>query len=180
MVTVSSHQPNFCPRASYFQKMAMSDVFVFLSHCKYNSSGYQNRFNDGNKYHGMAVGKQYEIVDKTYNNHERDWKRITAHFPLLHIFDNCITSSLDKTNKKIILEACKILDVRTQIEYDKPTALTGTDRLVDICKRHNATHYLSGPSGTKYLDMTAFESAGIEVIFQNEASMNTLPLYKLL
>ena len=41
-----------------------------------------------------------------------------------------------------------------------------TGRLVDICKRMDADTYLSGAGGQNYLDLKQFDSAEIEVVFQ--------------
>ena len=41
----------------------------------------------------------------------------------------------------------------------------GTQRLVDICKKVNATEYLSGQGGKDYLDVSLFENEKIKIIY---------------
>jgi len=38
-----------------------------------------------------------------------------------------------------------------------------TERLVQLCRRANATHYLSGPSARDYIDAAQFARAGVEL-----------------
>jgi hypothetical protein len=56
------------------------------------------------------------------------------------------------------------LDIKTQIVFDDPhlTYSNSTDRLIRICRDNHATTYLSGPSGSKYLDFGLFEKALIK------------------
>jgi len=57
------------------------------------------------------------------------------------------------------------LGVTTRIVRDDAFAPQGrrTERLLDICRKVGATHYLSGPSARDYLDEASFRSAGIGV-----------------
>lgn len=167
-MTISIHQPNFCPWKPFFEKIEQADVFIILSHCQYEKGGYQSRFKVGDKWHGLSVNRGLEpIVDKQYVNLKADWKSLTNKFPKLKVFDDCIISdNLSQTNTAIIRKACKILGIKTQIVCDGPTELNGTERLVSLCARNGAKKYLSGISGLKYLDIAQFEKAGIEVVFQ--------------
>ena len=181
MVTVSIHQPNFCPRLSFFQKIADSDIFVLLTHCQFSNSAYQHRFNVGEKIYSMSVERNLlPIVETRYKSPDKDWEKITATHPKLKRFDNYICPHLSVTNHAIIIAACDKLGIHTQIIRDEKTELTGTARLVDICKKCRATKYLSGVSGLKYLDISLFEAAGIEVIFQDEKKMDKRALVEVL
>lgn len=180
-MTLSIHQPNFVPRASYFQKIAQSDIFVIMSHCQYSSGAFQNRFNVDGKMYNMVVRASGSLIsEKGYKDPERDWRRITTAFPKLKEFDECIGESLLVTNLAIILRACHILKINTPIIPDFPSSLTGTPRLINLCKTFGATRYLSGISGRNYLDLEMFAAEGIEVVFQDEATMDKRPLYEIL
>ncbi len=180
-MTVSIHQPNLLPRRSYFQKIADSDVFVLLTHAQYSNTGYQNRFNIGNQIHTMKIENGMRPLMQTrYRDPEKDWEKITATYPVLHRFDNYISHNLCATNHAIIISACEKLSIKTRITRDYETNLTGTERLVDICKRHRATRYLSGISGIKYLDISQFTRAGIEVVFQQPDQMDNRPMIEFI
>lgn len=177
MCVVGIHQPNLCPRMSYFQKIAQSDVFVLLTQCQFSNSAFQHRFNVGADIHTMRVENSMRPLTETrYKQPEIDWQRITEQFPVLHKFDNYISHNLCATNHAIILSACDKLGIKTLVTRDAQISLTGTARLVDICKQHRATKYLSGISGKNYLDLSLFESEGIEVVFQSPQEMDNRPM----
>jgi len=155
------HQPNFFPWYPFFEKIEQSDVFVIMCHCQFEKNNFQNRFNANDKWHTMSVNKGLEpIVDKKYLSYEKDWNKIKVNLSqycdILSQFDDCIDESLVNTNVKIIKRICEMLDITTKITVDYSTELKRTERLVDICGYVGATEYLSGPSGKKYLDLSAF------------------------
>lgn len=180
-MTISIHQPNFCPRASYFEKIAASDLFVIMGHCKYSSSAFQNRFNVGDKMHNMVVADDGQLIVETgYKNHTRDWEKIINTYPSLSIFSNRICHSLYITNATIIIDTCRKLNITTTIKSDHYTHLKGSERLINLCKTFNADRYLSGISGRNYLDLDMFKREGIEVVFQNDALSDKRPLCELI
>jgi hypothetical protein len=63
---------------------------------------------------------------------------------------------------------------------DYPTGLKGTERLVDICVKNGATTYISGISGSKYLDTKQFTDNDISLLFQNETKMVKKPIIDIL
>lgn len=164
------HQPNFIPWTPYFEKIAQCDVFVIMRHCKFRKNDYQNRFNLHNQWYTMSVVKETKpIFVKKYYNYSRDWmkikKSLVHQYPVLKKFDHHICEWVYKTNIAIILQICNALNIQTKIMYDNPTYLTGTERLVDICKKVGATTYLSGPMGKSYLNLSKFDNAHINVTF---------------
>lgn len=180
-MTISIHQPNFCPRASYFEKIAQCDLFVIMSHCQFNSEAYQHRFNIGDKFYTMPVSKRMELIgDTTYKLPFENWARITTKFPKLHHFDDCVHMFLNKMNTNIIFKTCNLLGIKTDMAFDFPTPLRGTERLINLCKTFGADRYLSGISGRNYLDLPMFEREGIEVIFQDETKMDKRPLCEII
>ena len=119
--------------------------------------------------------KLIPINEKPYLGHQKDWLRIKAklpeHYEALSQFDCCISDNLANTNIEIIKRIKNILEIDTKIVLDYPTEYRSTERLVDICKKNNATTYLSGISGMRYLNMDLFKKEKIEVIFQKEEDM---------
>lgn len=173
-MVLSIHQPNFFPYAGFFEKMKQSDMFVILTNVQYTRSNYQNRFD----YHGwrtMSVNSGIEpIRNKRYINFEKDWDSIRKMNPKLKQFDAFITENLVDTNVAVICHAMMVLGIETELHIDYPTELTGSERLLDICKKKGATTYLSGISGKKYLDVKLFEDNGIDVIFQENPDKRSL------
>lgn len=173
---VSIHQPNFMPWYPYFQKMQQADVFVILENCQFQKNGFQNRFKMNDTWHTMSTTKRLiPINEKPYLNHQKDWLKIKTklaeYSEILNQFDYCISDNLANTNIKIIKKVKNLLKIDTKIVLDYPTDYRSTERLVDICKKNNATTYLSGISGKKYLNIDLFKKEKIEVIFQKEEDM---------
>lgn len=172
MVRLAIHQPNFFPHYPFFQKMAEVDIFIILSRCQFEKNNYQNRFNYKDKWHTMAVPHGLvPICEKEYLDPFKDWKKIKDNLPEFNLgeFDGCIERNLASTNTNIIRKIKKELGIQTALMEDYPTNLTGTARLVDICKTYGATHYLSGVSGINYMDLELFERNGIEVEYQSKS-----------
>ena len=176
---ISIHQANFFPYQGFFQKIEQVDLFVIMTHCQFEKNNYQNRFNIGDKWYTMSVNSGLEpIQNKKYVNHKKDWKSISSQLPICKEFDDCISDNLAETNISIIKRACKLLGIKTKIAYDYHTSLSGTARLVDICKKFKADTYLSGISGKNYLNLQLFDRAEINVEFQE--NIINKPLVNLL
>jgi hypothetical protein len=159
--------------------MQQADAFVILLHCQFNREVYQHRLKLKDEWHTMSVkrGSHLDtIAQKRYADPFKDWERIKLQLrryqSFLSTFDDLITPILSSTNIAIIYKLMARLDIRTPIYFDTPTALTATDRLVDICKKHSATTYLAGPSGQHYMDLSKFEAAGIKVRFQETKGLD--------
>ena len=162
-----------------------ADIFVILAHCQFEKNNFQNRFNKDSKWYTMCVNKGLDpIYTKTYLSTEKDWKRIKDMLPeykvVLDLFDDCIDSNLSKMNSNIIFKIKDILNIKTKIIFDYPTELKGTERLVDICLKNGATTYISGISGSKYMDLNLFSDNNIKVIFQDETKMVKKPIIDIL
>ena len=167
---ISIHQPNFLPWYQYFEKIKNSDIFIILGHCQFEKNNYQNRFYFTDMWQTMSVNKGNElIINKKYTQPEYDWvkikKRLFKYAKKLDYFDNCINESLFYTNVNLIKKICNLLDVKTQIIYDEPTNLNSSERLLQLCIKHKASVYLSGPSGKTYLDTNIFQQNNISVDF---------------
>jgi len=174
---LSIHQPNFMPWYPLIQKIEQSDFFVFMTHCQFERRGYQHRFKINDKWHTMSVNKGNHrdsmfISNVTYNDPINDWNTIKNRLPQykekLELFDDCISTSLSKTNISIINSICKKRNITTKISYDYQTKLSSNERLINICKKNDADTYLSGIGAKEYLDVDLFRKEGIEVIFQED------------
>lgn len=162
---IAIHQPNFVPWMPFFNKIESADVFVLLGNCQFEKGGFQNRFrlSPESEWNTMSVrGGLESILSKRYSNHCADWSKIRKSFPRLDVFDDLVSDSLWDTNVAIIRRACEMLGIKTQIAVDWPTEATGGDRLVEICRKFGAKKYLSGASGSKYMDLGIFKENGIE------------------
>lgn len=179
---VSIHQPNFMPWLPYFKKIAMCDVFVVMIHCQYEKGGFQNRFNMNDKWYTMSVNSGLQpIMMKKYLSPKSDWEKIKLKTNKdLSELDSYVSDSLWETNYSIIRHVARKLGIKTRIELDYPTDLTGTDRLLDICLKHGANKYIAGSSGTKYMEMDKFEAKGVVVESQVIKDEDKIPMVNFL
>ena len=183
---VSIHQPNFMAWYPFFKKVQEADVFVILSNCQYQKNGDQNRFTiDGQRY-TMSVNGSFDLIsNKKYINYKKDWNKIKTNLSgryrkELEYFDPFISDSMAQTNSDIINEIVRLLGIKTKIEYDYPTDLCGTDRLLDICKKYGASVYLSGKSGVNYLEKEKFYNENISIIYQTYKEEDKLPILEVI
>jgi len=165
------HQPNFFPYMGIIEKIKASDVFVFLTHCQYEKSNYQNRFLLHDKWYTMPVKNngQELIKDKKYIEPMKSWNKIKRRLKIdLSIFDDCFIDGLAETNMKIIRKICTLLKIDTsKLVLDYDTSLKGAGRNIDICRHFGCDTYLSGPSGSKYMQIIDKKVDGMNVIVQN-------------
>jgi len=169
MKRIAIHQPNFFPHLQFFKKMEMADVFVILSHCQFEKNGYQNRFQMNGKWLTMSTSKKLSsIINKKYKEPIDDWLKIKRRLKPRELdgYDRFIGPRLSITNTAIIREIARKLRIKTEIVNDYKTGLTGSQRLVDLCKKHGCDEYISGPSGSGYMDTSYFRKADIKIIYQ--------------
>lgn len=178
---ISIHQPNFFPWYPFFQKIEQADLFVILKEVQFEKNNFQNRFNFQNGWYTMSVHKGLvPIKEKKYFDPYSDWEKIKSKLIkykiILDQFDDCISNDLLQTNTQIINKICKFLEIKTKIVFDYETKLKSSERLVDICQKYNATTYISGIGGKKYLDLSLFND--IKVEFQS--NLNKIHTIELL
>ena len=87
---------------------------------------------------------------------------------ILIIYKNNFTRLLE-LNVILIKTILKQLDIKTKIIFSSElkTTTTGSDRILEICKKLKATSYLSGIQGPNYLKIDDFKTNNIELIIQN-------------
>ena len=147
MTKIGIHQANFIPNFPFFYKMANCDIFVILSYCDFEKNNFQNRYliNEKNKWVTKSVkaGKG-RIVDKMYTDG-------SYLFPLNMAWINTIK---------------RTLNIKTEIVFDYPTELKGTERLIDLIKHYKGDVYVTNPSAKdKYLDEDLMRQSGVDIIY---------------
>jgi hypothetical protein len=133
----------------------------------------------------MSVNHGLEpIISKRYVNPVYDWAHIRTELIqynlILSQFDDYISESLTWTNMGIVMHIANMLQIKTKRKVDKETGFKGTDRLINICKENDCDCYLSGESGRKYMDISQFEHAGIELKFFNAKEEDKRPILEIL
>lgn len=146
---VAIHQSNFIPWFPFFYKMAMADLFIILCHVDFEKGGFQNRY---------------------YLNEKEKWVTKSVKHGLDPIIDKEYTdgTKLLTLNMNWINAIRKTLKIETLIDFDYPTELTKTERLIDIIKHYGGTTYITCPNAKKkYLDEELIKSSGIDIEYMH-------------
>lgn len=187
---VTIHQPEFAPWLGLFDKVRGTDLFVLLDDVEFEKNYFQNRnrvrtANDWSwitvpVHHGtttpideVTIAKEdnprwAEKILKTvyYNYHNAD--------PFEPVHD-ALESFLDGCGERLVTLNVPLLEWMLGEYGLSPKVVrssgldvgsTGSDRILEICREVGADTYVSGVSGRDYLELDAFEDAGIDVEFQ--------------
>jgi hypothetical protein len=190
---VAIHQPTFFPWLGYFDKIARSDVFVFLDSVQASKTGgsWLNRVRlavNGEarwvtapidrSYHGVRLVKEIEFGSTPWR--DQVTKTLTsaygraAHYgetmqliePLILNPDNNL-ARFNHAAVMAIVSALK-LDLRRFV-MSSTLGLEGqnNDLLAAITRAVGGDTYLCGGGASEYFDEPPFADAGIEVRYQN-------------
>lgn len=179
-------QSNYIPWKGYFDLLASVDEFIVYDEVQYTKNDWRNR----NKVKtpqgtiwltipvitadrfGQTI-KEAEINGTDWA--ERHWQTIRSNYlrapyftelerillPIYEFPDH----SISNFNVRLIKAVANYLHLTTKISDCMDFGLIDgkTERLVDLCKKANATTYVSGPAAKNYLDERLFKEAGIDV-----------------
>jgi hypothetical protein len=195
MTTVAIHQPQYLPYLGFFHKLNQCDLFVVLDNVQFQKNGVQNR----NKIK-TSQGWQWLTVPVLHNLGQlilevkinpsdswarKHWNAIVSNYgrapffadfsPLLNELYEQSWDNLCALNMALTEWAMVALSIKTPLYYASQLGVTGnqSDLLISICQAVGADSYVSGPGGRNYMDLDAFEAAGIEVKWQEF----TAPVY---
>lgn len=182
---ISILQSNYIPWKGYFDLIAKSDVFVIYDEVQYTKNDWRNRNMvqtvNGRQWMTIPVRQEsleqkiYEskIFDANWNkkhistlqtNYSKSAFFKTYKDEVFSLYENPSTY-ISEVNTKFIKGICKLLDIKTQIIDSRELNLEGDRniRLLEACKKLNATTYISGPAAKNYLDVSLFNNENIEV-----------------
>ena len=190
---ITVHQPNYLPYLGFFDKMKQSDIFVIYDDAQFNKEEFQHRnkirIYYGWKYLTVTVEKKRipikdikirnELLIKGITWQEAHLKEIRDNYndaPYYASYEDRLeaiyTDKYDKLidlNMNIINFLEDAFDIKTKIIFASELGFTSqsTERLADITDALGGDVYLSGTAGRDYLDVSLFESRGINVEFQD-------------
>jgi hypothetical protein len=192
---VAAHQPNFIPWLGYFDKMRKADLFIVVDHVQMERQSYQNRVRiktgEGERWITVPViqeSRAERIIDKRIDNSRAGrfrWGRkmfltlkysyqAAPHFRdyeagLRDIFEANWDRLADLNGR--LIEFCReALDIRTPMLASSTLNIAGakSEMVLNMCREAGADVYLAGYGASReYLDVPAFERAGIQVVWQD-------------
>jgi WbqC-like protein family len=180
-------QSNYVPWRGYFDLIASVDEFVLLDDVQYTRRDWRNRnrikTSQGTRWLTIPVqvsGRYTQSIAET-NVAEEEWAaehwttvsqsyRHAAGFeeaaPFVQpLYASVPGPSLSEVNRHFLAAFCERLEIATPLtrSHDYGPEGTKTARLLDICRKAEATTYVSGPSAKDYLEEDAFAAHGIAV-----------------
>lgn len=181
MVSISIHQPNYLPFIGFFQKMALSDIFVILDTVQFSKDSFTQRTKirtkEGWIWLTIPINRKYDFQPIKDVSLPSDSKWAKKHkMSLLSNYSKCkyvdeefineYYSSLEKYktlqefNEFGIFYLKDKFNIKTRIvrasELDLDNSLKSTDLLIDIVTKLNGDTYISGSGGANYLDESKF------------------------
>ena len=191
---VAAHQPNFIPWLGYFDKMSKADLFITVDHVQMERQSFQNRARiktgEGERFITVPViqeSRAERILDKRIDN-SRDgrfrWSRkmfLTLKYayqsaPYYRDFEPALAEIFDARWERLsdlnvkLIDFCRdALGIRTPMVASSSLKISGSksDMVLNLCREAGADVYLSGDGASRsYLDVPAFERAGIRVLWQ--------------
>lgn len=167
---LSGHQPCYLPGIQLFNKIALSDVFMFTGHCQYQ----RGEFHSHNfiRTCRLTVPVRTTFGDSIDNTRltEGHWRRrhiksielayshfpfFDNYFPRLEQIINHAHSWLGTLNTALILQILDWLNIKTKILFSHDHKIQGNkeDMLISMCRAIGADEYLSNTGSLAYLGL---------------------------
>lgn len=186
---VAIMQPYFFPYIGYFQLIRAADKFVVLDDVNYINRGWINR----NRM--LMNGKDFlftvpligasqnrlineieisgnDFQNKMIKNFESAYKKAPFYsdvFPLLTEIISSPEKLIGKLALRSLLTVCSYLEIKTLFVETSAvygnSHLKGQERIIDICKRNNATMYINPQGGRELYNKKHFSENNIELKF---------------
>ncbi len=178
-------QSNYLPWKGYFQMIKQADVFVFHDDVQYTRNDWRNRnilkSREGNEWISVPVGrKENRTIQEVKLPEDNKWRikhcrKIQAIYGRAEFFSileelifpiirNVEIHSLSELNRKLIVEICSFLGLKTNFTDTVELSASGdrVGKLIDICDKVGAHTYLSGPAAKNYIG-GEFENSRFEL-----------------
>lgn len=183
-------QPYFFPYIGYFQLLNYVDKFIIYDDVNYINKGWINRnkiiVSNQINYINVPLKKasQNKKINEIVISYDHDWvKKILTTIKMNYsksknfntiflIIENLLKkkySTISDLNFHIINSLVKYLDIKTKIVKSSSIYqnqnLKGQDRILDICKKENASIYVNPIGGVHLYEKEKFSNNGIEIQF---------------
>jgi hypothetical protein len=183
-------QSNYIPWKGYFDLIHAVDEFILYDDMQFTRRDWRNRnlikTPRGLEWLTIPVSVKGRYLQKICDTRisdagwsARHWSTLVHNYAKAPYFSHYHAQleplylentdlQLSRVNHRFIGAICGILGIGTRLSWSmdyRPLKAGKTERLVDLCQRAGATHYLSGPAAREYLEPGLFEHAGIALGF---------------
>jgi len=182
---VSIHQPDYIPWLGYFNKIALSDVFVFLDDAQYSTDNIHNwnRIKSPQGVLKIKIPVEQKLgykINEVRTKDELKWrekhlKTISLFYKRAPYFDVIYQAvenlfmrdypDIAKLNEAIIRFFCDGFGIKTKLLLSSELNLNTVkeERIIDICISAGGTTYYSGNGAKAYQVEEHFTSRGIKL-----------------
>lgn len=194
MASVCIMQPAYLPWIGYFQRIAMSDAYVWLDHVKIDENN-KTKFTNRNRIltakgpdwltipylkhssPGLIINEL--LIDKSKNWQKKHWDKIKINYKNapyfrehLPFFEDYYSKNFDLLTDAIEASTKYMLDFfgldTPLIKSSSLGRLRAKSELnLDICHKLKAELYIAGPFSRGYLDKAIFQDNGIKVVYHD-------------
>lgn len=183
-------QPYFLPYIGYWQLLNAVDKYVVYDDVTFIKEGWINRnrilqngtaayFNvpmlgasSFKRINEIEVNPDSRVKRKVIKTIEQNYSKAPLFKTVMPLVESIFSSeegNLARFLIRSIQVVCNYLDIHTEIlissELDKNNDLKGQDKILDICKRLEATEYYNAIGGKELYDKASFARNGIELHF---------------
>jgi hypothetical protein len=182
-------QSNYIPWKGYFDLINSVDEFILFDDMQFTRRDWRNRnlikTPRGLEWLSIPVavkGRYHQRICDTLISEPgwgpRHWETLKHNYakaPHFEAYRGVLEPlylsagpSLSEVNHAFIRAICGILGITTRLSWSmdyRPLEEGKSARLVDLCRRARASHYVSGPAARDYIEPALFDSAGIALSF---------------
>lgn len=186
---LTAHQPAYIPWLGLLAKMDDADLFCLFDVVPDESSGFSNRqrikTQNGLQWLTVPVHRDLELPLKDVriaNDQQwqrKHWRAIELAYSKAPFFDEYAPGframlmqpweKLTDLDAVLLVYFREVFGIKTQMVRASEHNFDGrkSDLVLDMCEKLGASEYVFGPMGRAYVDLPAFEEAGIKVEFQS-------------
>lgn len=187
MKKIAILQSNYIPWKGVFDMINEVDEFVFFEDVQFTNRDWRTRnlikTPNGNIWlsvpikkaprdtmiYDIEISQQENWQNKHYETLKRCYSKATYfddyHWVLKKIYLDKQWRNLSEFNIYVTKLLSEVLGINTVFVNSRDLNTIGTkdDKLLNICKKLNANHYLSGPAAKDYIEVEKFSSNNIEL-----------------
>ncbi len=200
MKKVAIVQSSYIPWRGYFDLIASVDEFILLDDVQYTKRDWRNRnliktakglqwLTIPVETKGRFHQKISETIVKDPSWQREHWLSILHNYAKAPYFTSyrheieqlylaTLGDNLSQINEYFLTQLCELLEIDTPLARSSDYEVAKVDkcqRLIELCQKAGASYYLSGPKAAAYLDLMAFDKAGIEVAFIDYSQYQMYP-----
>jgi hypothetical protein len=189
-MTIAIMQPYIFPYIGYFQLINAVDKFIIYDDVNFINKGWINRNNVlvSGKAHLFTIplkdASQNKLINEVELLKNEPWQKkflktiqqsyqkapyYQKVFELIEEIVNLDVRTIYELTLKALKKVCAFMEIETEIISSSTiynnTHLKGQDRILDICRKEGADHYINPIGGMELYDKAKFEGEGIKLNF---------------